>query len=166
MNKTQKARIADIVFDNGRAEWTRGDLRFVATIHDDDDYDTSTLGTFTDRYEEGAIDHVSVERHAYKWFVPARKHREIVAELVASGRTRRAAKGMATRYIRADYERARTYGDTWSGVYIVVEAFRGDGETPVATDSLGGFESDAGDYLRTRAADTADECAHKAKLAA
>ncbi len=166
-SKAEKARIADICFDNGRAEWERDGLRFVATIRDDDDYDTSWLGEFTDTYRDGAIEHVSVEPHAYKWFVPARSHAEQVRGLVAMKYSRRAAKGLATRYVRADYERARTYGDRWQGVGIVVEAFHGDSETPCTDASMWGIESDSEKrYFRSCAADLADECAGRAKSAA
>lgn len=174
LSKAERARIADIVFVDGVAEWTRDGMRFVARLVDDEDYDTSLLGEFTSERKPGYLERAAIEGRAidpreHRYYVPARSRSEVAKELVACGHTARGAQRMAKRYEREDYDRLVRYGDWWNGVGVVVAAYAGeeheDTEAPFAEDSVWGVESDAGDYLRIRAADLADECMARRRAA-
>lgn len=96
------------------------------------------LGTFTDTWEEGAIDHSVLStaptrhvREQLRWFVPE----TIIREHVEAGSTLEDAK----RYVWEDYRRADAFGYDWHYVTMIVECGKlgivlGTGAENIETD--------------------------------
>jgi len=121
----------------------------VRWVHDETP-DLSFLGRFSDRWEEGAVEH-STDPREYRWFIPAVTAQEHFRELRKLGRySERSARRMATRCVRQDHDRLKTYGgEGWFMMGCIVTVTSRHPFGLEATDSLWGIESDSGPaYLR------------------
>ena len=77
------------------------------------------------------------------------------------GYSRGEALRLGRQYVQEDYKRAKSMGDTWTPVGIVVMVYRQGVE--LAEESCWGFESDDKKYLAHEAADLADTALAEAK---
>lgn len=106
----------------------------------DTDADLSYLGEFTNRQTRDTIKHDETGRrhNEYKYFLPAITAAEHMAG--PNGATHQEAM----RYVRQDYDRARTYGEDWY-MYAVVVTIKHDAtdDLALARGSLWGIESDS-----------------------
>lgn len=135
-----------------------------------DEYaDLSYLGTFTDKWEEGALDHHRLQGHRgryggeARWFIPqitAEDHRKGLRNM---NYPKHEADCLARKYVRQDYERARSYGEDWNCVVVVVRVFREGIELGKA--SLAGIETDSGSYFDEVVDDLFDEAKEEAEQA-
>lgn len=108
---------------------------FTIKIEVEQDYypDFSNLGTFTDKYEAGAIPN-SGDSREYKWFVPAIKESEHFDGLIKMGMSKGVAHELARSYVIQDRNMARDYTS-----YIVTANALIDGVT-FGSATLGGVE--------------------------
>ncbi len=134
----------------------------------EDEYpDLSHLGEFTNKYQDGAIDHHKelgyTDHRTYRYFVPGITESDHYKGLRGMGYTHLGALRMARKYVKQDYKRARTYGDQWSMTAVLVDLMV-DG-VEVSRSSLWGIESDSGaDYYDRVIADCIADCLADAKL--
>lgn len=132
-----------------------------------DEYpDLSWLGEFTDKYQEGAIDHHAqlgyTDRRVFRWFVPCNTEQDHYKSLRGMGYTHLGALRMARKYVKQDYKRLVTYGDYWHMTGVIVKLSI-DG-VEVAESSLWGIESDSGDdYYNEVISDNLAECIRQAR---
>ena len=81
------------------------------------------LGEFTERYRPGVIHH-SDDPRTLKYFLPATTEDEHYKALRKLKYGRRAAREWARQYVHDDYERVRTFGQSWSLYVVSVSAMR------------------------------------------
>jgi len=161
---------AELNWRNERAEWQQDGFDIVAKIRPDEDPDLSWLGTYTDSLPAGEAgrDYIDREKEGdwtsreYRYFVPGNSYAEAVSSLVKMGYTPIGAKRMAKRYVHQDYQRCEDYNrGGWSMTYVSVTASREGVELGRA--SLGGIESDAGDYITDTALELVGEAVKEAE---
>lgn len=125
---------------------------FDVVTEDEDTYETDSLGEFKRNWEPGAVNHYArqhgrdgEDNHTCKWYLPPITYREHYDGLQETGYSKADADLMARGYVLADYERALTYGDSWSYVYVTVNAYIDD--QLVGSASGGMVESDCVDSV-------------------
>lgn len=125
--------------DGRRVTFEHEGYSILVRVEDDEDPDISYLGTFSDRFEDGAIRNSSSDRNSYKWFVPMTSAREYKQALSELGYSRAAAYALALEYVRRDMETAREYR-----VYVVIVTASREG-VELGSDVLGGIDIDEGE---------------------
>lgn len=108
-----------------------------------DDIETSDyLGTFTDKWELGAIARKNPGRNEYKYFVPGISHEDHRKSLSMMGYSKGEANRLASKYVRESMARAERFASGDIGhwcllVYVYKESIE------LASQSLGGIEHDS-----------------------
>lgn len=108
-----------------------------------DDVDTSDyLGSFTDKFELGAIARKNPGRNEYKYFVPGISREEHRKSLSMMGYSRGEANRLASKYVREDMARAERFASGDIGHWcILVRVYKES--IGLAVDSLGGIDHDS-----------------------
>ena len=133
--------------------------------------DYSYLGEYTDEWPDGAdlrrgsaFRQASVGYRELRFFVPAISVQEHRAGLSSLGYSKGHAEELAREYCRQDHQRAeRAARGDWCqvGIFAEVSLTDGHGTTRYQSGGLWGVESDAGDYLRTVAAEELADLRHQ-----
>lgn len=146
-------------------EWTKYGFGFDFDVRIEPDHyfdDTSDLGEFTSKWQEGAIRHDTGVFHSYQWFVPLESVETLRREFSRYGFARHEADLMAREIVRKNYKRACDYGETWHHVVVTVKASR-EGVV-LGCASLGGIDSDSDDsYFAEVALELRDEARTEAE---
>jgi hypothetical protein len=128
-------------------------------------YDLDHLGTWTDEWEPGAIDHRAregrnawAERSTYRWFVPQVSEADRREMYHKDGASRHEAYTKARASVMEDYERAWSCGEQWSMMRMIVTASRSGIELGRAV--IHGIESDGEE---SHFAETAEELSYEAQ---
>jgi hypothetical protein len=149
-----------------KATWEEGRFRVEVKRQYDECPDVSFLGSFTDKWEPGAILHNrNRDRNTYKWFVPGNSEEGHRKSLRAMGYTKHDAYTLARSYVRQDYQRmlGLDRGD-WFSVGIVATVYDLKTGIELGGGSCWGFESDSGDdYFDSEARAIASEALSEAR---
>ncbi len=137
------------------------------SIEDDDDGDPSYLGCWTRNADfPRTLKRAASARDGYDYFLPAVTVEETARCLSERGWSRAAAYAEALEQAYSCRDRLEAYGEQWNFVTVLVQAFRpccdGAHWSEVSVFSLGGVESDAGDYFDEVAAQLYAKCRREA----
>jgi len=150
--------------DDGRgklvATFKRNGFELRATAQPDDYADLSWIGSFTDKWQPGAVKRQHVGRHEYAYFVPENPTDWHRRELRKLNYGKGEAALLAASYTRSDLHLLETYGDRWQEWLVTVTASRAGielGQSSVG--GVGGSENHAKtlDYLTETAFELAGE---------
>lgn len=108
-----------------QANWKQDGFELSAKVETDDDTDVSYLGKFVDQWEFGAIKVEGWGRRQYpRFFVPATTVKEHREGLQGMGYSKGIAEEMARSHVHADLKLAKSYGDTWDMMQIIVQVMK------------------------------------------
>lgn len=154
--------VPDLFDGEDFASWEKNGFVLDARLAVDDLHDLSHLGSFSHRWEEGALA-VDLRSHDSGWFIPAMTEGHQYASLRAMKFGRAEARRLARRYVREDHKRFAEFGDRWWMVRCTVRASREDVE--LGSAALWGIESDSDPSFFTETAlELADEAIAEARI--